>query len=96
MSKIVTANLALYILISLLLFSFSVQDVSAQCMVGGHVYNKGGAVIEGATIRILSRQDSILAQTITDSLGRFFLVNFLLVVSLLRLLLWAVKQIPST
>ena len=46
MSKIVTANLALYILISLLLFSFSVQDVSAQCMVGGHVYNKGGAVIE--------------------------------------------------
>lgn len=35
MSKIVTANLALYILISLLLFSFSVQDVSAQCMVGG-------------------------------------------------------------
>lgn len=73
MSKIVTANLALYILISLLLFSFSVQDVSAQCMVGGHVYNKGGAVIEGATIRILSRQDSILAQTITDSLGRYFL-----------------------
>lgn len=67
MSKIVTANLALYILISLLLFSFSVQDVSAQCMVGGHVYNKGGAVIEGATIRILSRQDSILAQTITDN-----------------------------
>lgn len=73
MSKIVTANLALYILISLLLFSFSVQDVSAQCKVVGHVYNKGGAVIEGATIRILSRQDSILAQTITDSLGRYFL-----------------------
>lgn len=96
MSKIVTANLALYILISLLLFSFSVQDASAQCMVGGHVYNKGGAVIEGATIRILSRQDSILAQTITDSLEDIFLVNFLLVVSLLRLLLWAVKQIPST
>lgn len=70
MSKMAPFNSGLCTLIAILLSSLPRQVCLAQCTLGGHVYNKdGGSTIGGATVSVISRQDSIVAQVMTDSIG---------------------------
>ena len=71
MRKMSPFNSGLCILIAILLSSLPCQDCLAQCTLGGHVYNKDGSTIGGATVRVISRQDSIVAQVMTDNLGGY-------------------------
>ena len=69
MRKMSPFNSGLCILIAILLSSLPCQDCLAQCTLGGHVYNKDGSTIGGATVRVISRQDSIVAQVMTGQSG---------------------------
>ena len=71
MSEMAPFNSGLCTLIAILLSSLLCQDCLAQCTLGGHVYNKDGSTIGGATVSVISRQDSIVAQVMTDSIGGY-------------------------
>ena len=71
MSKMAPFNSGLCTLIAILLSSLPCQDCLAQCTLGGYVYNKDGSTIGGATVSVISRQDSIVAQVMTNSRGGY-------------------------
>lgn len=63
-------NSGLCTLIAILLSSLPCQDCLAQCTLGG-MSTIRMATIGGATVSVISRQDSIVAQVMTDSIGGY-------------------------